>query len=259
VWIGDPDRGFGPSQPGGWIYNILPFMDFKSIHDMGKGLNSDNGTYSQNKIDSIKAREGTPIGLFTCPTRRPAILYPSTKTWGVQNCFVPMVAHTDYAANAGDTLPLENVGGSPGSFAPGFTGWGWDHLGDPCDSNKFTMNGTLFMNSYLRATNVNDGLSHTYLIGEKYLCPDEYKTGEGPGDDWSMYSGAQNDIERICMKDDSHQPARDRAGAGGWSENFGSAHAASFNMMMCDGSVQSVGYDIDPELYRRSANRRDKR
>ena len=27
AWIGDPDRGFGETQPGGWIYNLLPFVE----------------------------------------------------------------------------------------------------------------------------------------------------------------------------------------------------------------------------------------
>ena len=33
--MGLPGRGFGPNQPGGWIYNILPFMEEQSIHQLG--------------------------------------------------------------------------------------------------------------------------------------------------------------------------------------------------------------------------------
>ena len=37
LWIGDPDHGFGARQPGGWIYNLLPYLGLDMIHDMGKG------------------------------------------------------------------------------------------------------------------------------------------------------------------------------------------------------------------------------
>ena len=33
-WLGDADRGSGPNQSGGWIYNILPFIEQQNLHDM---------------------------------------------------------------------------------------------------------------------------------------------------------------------------------------------------------------------------------
>src|SRR5690606_33960140 len=38
LWSGDPDRGFGGGQPGGWAYSILPFMEASDIYEIGRGL-----------------------------------------------------------------------------------------------------------------------------------------------------------------------------------------------------------------------------
>ena len=40
-WGGDPDRGFGRRQPGGWIYNLLPYFEQQSLHDQ-LGINDYN-------------------------------------------------------------------------------------------------------------------------------------------------------------------------------------------------------------------------
>ena len=35
TWLGHPDRQFGGKQPGGWIYNVLPFLEQGALHDLG--------------------------------------------------------------------------------------------------------------------------------------------------------------------------------------------------------------------------------
>ena len=37
AWTGDADRGTDWRQPGGWIYNILPYIEQQTLHDMGAG------------------------------------------------------------------------------------------------------------------------------------------------------------------------------------------------------------------------------
>ena len=37
-WMGDPDQGYGPQQPGGWVYTTLPYMEGQTTYDIGKGL-----------------------------------------------------------------------------------------------------------------------------------------------------------------------------------------------------------------------------
>ena len=54
-WVGDPDAGFGPKQSGGWIYNILPFLNQDALRDLGRGLNG------QQKRDALSRLLQMPL------------------------------------------------------------------------------------------------------------------------------------------------------------------------------------------------------
>ena len=71
-WIGDPRLGFDGRQPGGWQFNILPYIEQQALHDLGLGGN----------LDSIAQTIGTPLAAFYCPTRRKAVAYPNIYTSG---------------------------------------------------------------------------------------------------------------------------------------------------------------------------------
>src|SRR5688500_13618463 len=98
LWAGDPDRGFNEQQPGGWIYNILPYIEKEALRERGAGMPD------AQKIVEISGIIATPVSTFACPSRRMAILLPTQYPNDVQNAVkpTPMVAKTDYAANCGD-------------------------------------------------------------------------------------------------------------------------------------------------------------
>ena len=94
AWAGDPDRGFDRKQPGGWHFNILPFIEQQSLHDLGLGGNKDGGRVCAE----------TPLAAFICPTRRTAIAYPYPNRFGFYSLDMPTrIGRSDYAASTGDT------------------------------------------------------------------------------------------------------------------------------------------------------------
>jgi prepilin-type N-terminal cleavage/methylation domain-containing protein len=244
-WIGDPDQGFGKSQPGGWTFNVLPFIEHKSLHDMAKGQ-----TIAAKK-KTLATMGQSALGVFNCPTRRAAIVYPNPYSC-VNTDSISFAARTDYAANAGDAYlsfwDPPNVGGDPKRI--------------PASSfpNVSSFTGIIFTTSAIRGKDIPDGLSRTYLVGEKFLIPDHYTDGaEGTDNnplfggfdwDWQRWGGPESPIDL------QYQPSRDRRGESNCVK-FGSAHALVFNMAKCDGSVTGLSYDIDPVVHSRLSNRKD--
>jgi len=105
LWVGDPDRGDGPKQPGGWVYNLLPYMEQTALHDQGTRMTG------AAKMAALTEVVQHPLTIMNCPTRRPASLYPYDMAQPPRNYDnSPKVAKTDYAINGGDrTCP-----GGPG-------------------------------------------------------------------------------------------------------------------------------------------------
>jgi prepilin-type N-terminal cleavage/methylation domain-containing protein len=94
-WTGDPDAGFGPQQPGGWVYNTLPYLEENSLREIGKGL-----APSAKRVAMVQVLQ-TPIPVFNCPSRRPPLAYTYTGPAALQNAAPPSaVAKSDYAMNS---------------------------------------------------------------------------------------------------------------------------------------------------------------
>ena len=106
TWAGEPTRGFDKKQPGGWHYNILPYIEQPALHDLGvdQGLTGTRPGFTQ--------RVSTPLTCYICPTRRAVIAYPmvSTVTWANVSPSPTSVGRSDYAASGGDSAYNGNPG-----------------------------------------------------------------------------------------------------------------------------------------------------
>ena len=116
-WVGDPDRGTGKDQPGGWAYSILPHVEQLALYQLGADGNADAWTPTQ--LSGAAARLGTPLAMFNCPTRRQPLAYPcgyigpshsgGKYTAGLGTNPVGAVARSDYAACSGSHIPGANM------------------------------------------------------------------------------------------------------------------------------------------------------
>jgi prepilin-type processing-associated H-X9-DG protein len=254
-WVGDPDRGYGFRQPGGWIYNILPFMDQQNLHDMGMGQSP------AQKASQAGLMIGTTIAIINCPTRRQAITFPNIRSqsdWHNANPAPTMVARSDYAANQGDAA-LDQIGSGPDTLAQGDSPtYPWF---DAVHANDAT--GVSYLRSMIKMAHITDGPSNTYLAGEKYLDPDRYFSGTDVADNECALVGWDNDIYRTCRYDPKMNvvdtPKQDTPGSPNIASDliFGSAHSSGCNFVMCDGSVHNISFSIDPETHRRLGCRND--
>ncbi|MEX2307109.1 MAG: DUF1559 domain-containing protein [Pirellulales bacterium] len=248
VYTGDPNRGFGKDQPAGWCYNLLPYLEQESLHDLGKGTSESQRLAEAAKVFAV------PVSVFVCPSRRPVVAWPFARVLFNAD-HVDAAGRGDYAANMGNFMPSDQRGPGPKTYDQA-DDWleGTDRLAHWVATHH---NGIVFQRSVVRANMVTDGLSKSYLFGEKFLSPAHYEDGESHGDDQSLYIGFDRDTARST--NELHPPIRDALLESVWLPegdtvlvldwNFGSAHPNGLHMASCDGSVGRIAYDIDPAVF----------
>ena len=298
-WVGDPDRGYGIRQPGGWEYQLLPFIEGQTIHNIGQGLPYGSGTGF--KYDALAQMQLQGLPTFNCPSRRGLTIGPIGET-RINNINVTLASslggavRADYVGNAGTNMSASTTdccdysyepppqSDSTATFNP--TAWFRNPSNAPYWQNA---TGVIYAGSTIGVRQITDGLTKTYLIGEKFLQPQQYvpptiASGQrNYGDDQSMYQGydydsvrwaaniatmpttfqVQTDVQQQLLlpplhdQNDIIDPANTSAFNSYGAAYFGSAHPTGCFFVMCDSSVHLIPYTVDPLIHYMLANRQD--
>jgi prepilin-type N-terminal cleavage/methylation domain-containing protein len=262
TWAPHPDRGVNLDQPGSWIYSILPYCEQQALYELGSGVgaNTNNGVLQ----DANVKRLSTPLAVLYCPTRRPNLAYPvAYPGWFIGQPMLcgPLTVgvRCDYAVNGGENFVW--FGAGPTSLDPAAV--------SACFNQAFavyaaTNTGVVMCHTQYTFKDITDGLSNTFMIGEKAVIPDWCMTGQSYGDDQGpfvaderdSYRAAAWDLEPDCVTANLMRPTQDTPGVDN-TFGFGSAHSDGLYFALCDASVRFINYAVDEMAYRRLANRKD--
>ena len=244
--------GFNEEQQGGWMFNILPFMECEAIR------NSPNAA--------------TCPPAFACPTTAAGGAVASTSSGNARRAIVC------YAGNMGSGERIPRTSGYVGTTClksgsipllseadreaayPTFVGYGHRIAGVndvvnpvcPDDNTKgYFLNGIICTFGRVRAAHVPDGMQNTLMLAERPIeVNDLLVLGNGVPCDtvaewWSWGGWSYWKATRPPEKFIQGHPSNTGCGSGAGPGPFGSRHDSTFGAAFCDGSVRHVGFDVD--------------
>lgn len=242
-----PNKGI---ENWSWVYQVLPFMEQNNLAnrraDVGLGANS----IGQSVI-------GEAVSNLTCPTRGP-------RYWQSTGASIPLRHFiTDYVGfwvhpthlrfvkmNPGyEDLPNQAPPGNYFGRQPGnnYKTTRWIGLIAPGGARPNT-SGPAEQWSEVGFGAVTDGSSNTLLFAEKGARASDYNPVQG-GSYWdNIERNGIVDIDLSTMRglhwNVAAYPDSNNAGLAHLG-GFGSAHPGQFNIVMGDGSTQSISQTID--------------
>lgn len=196
-----PDRSL---TSGSWMIQTMVYME---KDELAQPLSELANLAEITPSDEIQELLRKPVEQFNCPTRRDAQPYPLVKDYAER--YGKSAVRTDYAMNGGAADVAKGV------------------------RITSTRDGVWRLGLSNLSRRIVDGLSHTYMIGEKAMNPANYETGSDFGDraplmGWNNRSGASNSYVRYAVR----SARQDRTENCYICHDFGSAHPAGWNAAM---------------------------
>ncbi|QDU28151.1 hypothetical protein ETAA8_32510 [Anatilimnocola aggregata] len=210
----------GTDQAWSWAYQIFPFIEQSAL-------------FVEPIDDNVKK---ATVKMYFCPTRR------SPQVWNVMASTTNgMRAQIDYVGCRGS----QNNG-----------------------EDGLVSRAQLASPIITRFQHATDGLSNTLLAGERCWAIDWYRTPGGPESDWyrggylSGYTG--NSGQTFLCLAGTNVPIPDPRGPFPtttvpllMAKSFGSAHPAGINVVLGDGSVRNVSFNVSGAVFLNFADRDD--
>jgi prepilin-type N-terminal cleavage/methylation domain-containing protein/prepilin-type processing-associated H-X9-DG protein len=214
-------------QTWSWGYQILPYLEAQTVWQIVDTAAADSG---DRQVAS------TVISGYFCPSRRS----PIALMGGAWNSKPYPRAMIDYAGNSGTS----NAGGDGG----GVYGGGQDGVVQ------------LLQYGARGLSDLKDGTSSTMLVGEKRMNRSTCTSETGPDDNDGYVGGFQDDVVRWGASPPAADYSLPTLTSGQIHPRifqFGGPHSGGLQSVFADGSVRSLRYTIDPEVFKRICARAD--
>lgn len=224
------DRRFADVQfnGGNWMVQAMSHMEQA---DLAPPLSRIGAARMISPDSLVQQHVRSAVATFHCPTRRDAEAYPLLEPY--LSRYGQRGGRTDYAMCGGPAIVNE-------------------------DDHRIIENqtdGVWRLGGRTPLTRIFDGLSHTYLVGEKAMDSLKYTTGDCFGDRAPLagFTGTRTTTHSY-VRYASRQPQMDTPNNCLSCHDFGSAHPHGWNAAMVDGSVRMMTYTQDMEIHRASAS-----
>lgn len=233
-WMGIDRLGFGIRQPGGWLFNLLPYIEQTELRERFVTLPSSS---------LVADLSLTMPQIMVCPdqSREPITVESPYFYYGqhpINKC-----VRNGYAANAGTRFVVAALGADQLETTTA-------HINEFLRTRPNT-DGTVWHATRIGPREVTDGLSQTLWAAEKWTGMQAFNSGF----DQPPWVGGSLDVHRFAADPPIPDWIDGREKGFNPRLRFGGRHVGGAHAVMVDGSTRVIGWDIEPQVFKQLGSR----